>query len=59
MSTTQTLLALAAAVFLLLFMTGSMGLFADAVDLGIALRDLPYVLALPATAAFTLYMLRV
>jgi hypothetical protein len=59
MSTTQTLLAVAAAVFLLLFMTGTMGVFADFIDLGVAVRDLPYVLALPATAVFTLYMLRV
>jgi hypothetical protein len=60
MSSTQTLLALCSAVFLALFMAGTTpSIYNHFIEMGLAVRDLPYVLALPGMAAFTLYMLKI
>jgi hypothetical protein len=51
-------LAIVSACLVWAHLTGGMkGLFA-AFDLGVELRDMPYLLALPGMGLFTLFMLR-
>lgn len=58
MTPTRIILAVASVCLLLAHMTGNVEWMLSGFDLGVDIRDIPYLLALPATALFTLFMLR-
>jgi hypothetical protein len=55
----RNLLAFVCCVMFLAHITVGMQPFVAMFDLGVAMAEIPYVLAIPAMAFFTLYMLRV
>jgi hypothetical protein len=58
MSPSRVILAIVSACFVLAHLSGNMKGFLGAFDIDIAVRDIPYLLALPGMAVFTLVMLR-
>jgi hypothetical protein len=54
----RSLIAAACVVLLIAHLTGGMKTLFEMLDLGLELRDMPYLLALPFTCIFTLVMLR-
>lgn len=54
----RSLFAVVCVILLVAHVTGGMRSLFDMLDLGLELRDMPYLLALPFTCIFTLVMLR-
>jgi hypothetical protein len=58
MSPSRVILAIVSACFVLAHLSGGMNSFLGAFDINIDVRDIPYLMAIPGMAVFTLVMLR-